>query len=127
MRRIRAVFEVTGSGEEATEFCGLKITREWDARTASLKQTAFARQMMDTCDVWDFNPKGTPLSIGAPPLGPHGGDTFEVGTCDCMTFLGDLAWYSGINPGLSYAVHHLAQFMQSPGSAHVKAARHVLR
>ena len=44
-----------------------------------------------------------------------------------MIFLGDLAWYSRTNPGLSYAVHHLAQFIQNPGNAHVKAARRVLR
>ena len=28
MRRIRARFEVTGGEEEATEFCGLEITRD---------------------------------------------------------------------------------------------------
>ena len=61
LRRIRAAFEVTGGEEEATEFCGLEITRDWDARTVSLKQTAFARQMMDTYDVWDYNPEETPF------------------------------------------------------------------
>ena len=39
-----------------------------------------------------------------------------------MIFLGDLAWYSRTNPGLSYAVHYLAQFMQNPGEAYVRAA-----
>ena len=38
-----------------------------------------------------------------------------------------MAWYSRTNPGLSYAVHHLAQFMQNPGNAHVKPPRRVLR
>ena len=48
MRRIRAVFEVT---------------RDWDARTVSLKQMAFARQMMDTYDVWDcFGAVTCPMS-----------------------------------------------------------------
>ena len=65
--------------------------------------------------------------MGAPPLDPHQGDVSDVETFDYMMFLGDLAWYSRTNPGLSYAVHHLAQFMQNPGNAHVKAARRVLR
>ena len=127
MRRIRARFEVTGGEDEATEFCGMEITRDWDARTISLKQTAFARQMMDTYGVWDCNPEETPFKVGAPPLDPHQGDVSDVETFDYMMFLGDLAWYSRTNPGLSYAVHHLAQFMQNPGNAHVKAARRVLR
>ena len=74
MRRIRAVFEVTGSEEEATEFCGLEITLDWDARTVSLKQTASARQVMDTYGVWDCNPGETPFKVGAPPLEPHDGE-----------------------------------------------------
>ena len=78
MRRIRARFEVTGGEEEATEFCGLEFTRDWDARTVSLKQTAFARQMMDTYDVWDCNPEETPFKAGAPPLDPHHGDASDV-------------------------------------------------
>ena len=105
----------------------MEITRDWDARTISLKQTAFARQMMDTYGVWDCNPEETPFKVGAPPLDPHQGDVSDVETFDYMMFLGDLAWYSRTNPGLSYAVHHLAQFMQNPGNAHVKAARRVLR
>ena len=127
MRRIRARFEVTGGEEEATEFCGLEITRDWDAHTVPLKQTAFARQMMDKYDVWDCNPEETPFKVGALPLDPHHGDASDVETFDYMVLLGDLAWYSRTNPGLSYAVHQLAQFMQNPGNAHVKAARRVLR
>ena len=63
MRRIRARFEATGGEEEATEFCGLEINRDWDARTVSLKQMALARQMMDTYDVWDcFGAVTCPMS-----------------------------------------------------------------
>ena len=67
MRRIRARFEVTGGENEATEFCGVEMTRDWDARTVSLKQTAFTRQMIYTCEVWVCNPEKTPFKIGAPP------------------------------------------------------------
>ena len=48
-------------------------------------------------------------------------------TPDYMIFFGDLAWYSRTSPGLSCAVHHLAQFMQNPGDARVKSTRRVLR
>ena len=121
------VFQVTGGEEQATEFCGLGVTRDWDARTVSLKQAAFVRQVMDTCDVWDCTPEETPFKVGAPPLDPRDGDASEVEAFDCIVFLGDLAWYSRTNPSLSYAVHHMAQFMQNPGNAHVKPPRRVLR
>ena len=127
MRRIRARFEVTGGGDEATEFCGLEITRDWDARTVLLNQTDFARQMMHTYGVWDCNPEETPFKVGTPPLEPHRGGVSDVETFDCMMFLGDSARYSRTNPGLSCAVHHLARFMQNPGNAHVKAARRAPR
>mmetsp|Transcript_55947 Transcript_55947/g.127146 ORF Transcript_55947/g.127146 Transcript_55947/m.127146 type:complete len:98 (+) Transcript_55947:544-837(+) len=68
MRRLRAVFEVTGGEEEATGFCGLEITRDWDAHTVSLKQTTFARTMKGTYGVWECNPEATPFKVGAPPL-----------------------------------------------------------
>ena len=82
MRRIRARFEVTGGEEEATEFCGLEFTRDWDARTVSLKQTAFARQIIDTYDVWDCNPEETPFKVGAPSLDPQHGGASDVETFD---------------------------------------------
>ena len=127
MRRLRDEFEVTGGEEEATDFCGLEITRDWDNHTVSLKQTAFARKMMASYGMLHTNPELTPLRVGAPKLEPWEGEATEVETFDYMMFVGDLAWYSRTNPGLSFAVHHLAQFMQRPGPAHVKAARRVLR
>jgi len=41
--------------------------------------------------------------------------------------LGDLAWYSRTNPGLSFVVHDLARFMQNSGPGYVEAAYRVLR
>ena len=43
MKRLKADFRVAGGEEEATEFCGLEIGRDWDARTITLKQEAYAR------------------------------------------------------------------------------------
>lgn len=82
---------------------------------------------MDTCDVCDCNPEETPFKVGAPPLEPHRGTASDVENFDYLMFLGDLAWYSRTNSGLSYVVHNLAQFMQNPGNAHAKVARRVLR
>ena len=41
--------------------------------------------------------------------------------------LGDLAWYSRTNPGLSFVVHELARFMQRLGPDHTDAVHRVLR
>ena len=67
--------------------------------------------MMDTYGAWDCNKEETLLEVGAPPLNPRHGEASDDETFDYMMILGDLAWYSRANPGLSYAVHHLAQFM----------------
>ena len=91
MQQIRAVFQVTGDEEEAAELCGLEITRDWGARTTTPKQTAFARQMIDTCDEWECNQEETPFKMGAPPLEPNRGGAPDVEIFDYMMLLRDLA------------------------------------
>ena len=69
MRRLKATFRVTGGEEEATEFCGLQIVRDWKARTITLTQEAFARKMLAKYDV-SGRAEATPLKIQAGAL--HG-------------------------------------------------------
>jgi len=51
MKRLKTEFRVTGGDEEATKFCGLETERDWNARTITLKQEAFARRLMGKCDM----------------------------------------------------------------------------
>jgi len=127
MRRLRAEFLVTGGDEEATTFCGLEIERNWDDHTVTLTQKSFARKLMDKYDMWDFQPELTPARVGASKLVPATEKQSEEDTFDYAMCLGDLAWYSRTNPGLSFVVHDLARFMQNPGTEHVEAAYRVLR
>jgi hypothetical protein len=127
MRRLKAEFEVTGGEAEAAEFCGLEIVRDWDNHTITLKQEAFARRLMDKYGVWDSRPESTPYRLRRPKLEPSLTPPDEAMTFDYAMCLGDLAWYSRTNPGLSFVVHELSRSLARPGPDHVEAAHHVLR
>ena len=73
MKRLKAVFRVTGGDEEATEFCGLEIERDWNAHTITLKQGAFARQLMDKCDMWGALLEPTLFRVVGDKLQPSDG------------------------------------------------------
>ena len=123
MRRLKAKYRVTGGEEEATEFCGIQIVRDWAKHTVTLTQETFARAMLAKYDVGGKG-EATPFKTKA-KLEPYEGDECEETAFDYSMALGDLAWYSRTNPGLSFAVHKLAQFMQRPGPDHVAAVHHV--
>jgi len=139
VRRLRQRFRMTGGEEEASEFCGIEIRRDWEKQTVTLHQEKFARQMMEKYAVMDAHDKKTPFKVsdkkmepwdgmdGEPKLEAWDGEPTEIDVFDYMGFLGELSWYSRTNPGLAFAVHELAQFMQRPGPAHVAACQHVLR
>ena len=126
MKRLKAEFRVTGGDEEATEFCGLEIERDWDTHTTALKQEAFARRLMVKCDIWGARPEPLPFRAGGSKLQPFDGAEDTGTSFDYAMCLGDLARYSRSNPGLSFAVHELARFMQRPGPVHTDAAHRVL-
>ena len=98
MRRLKATFRVTGGEEEATEFCGLQIVRDWEARTITLSQEAFARKMMAKYDV-SGRAEATPLKVSKSKLEPYTGEPCEETSFDYSMALGDLAWYARTNPG----------------------------
>jgi hypothetical protein len=118
---------MTGGEEEATEFCGLEIRRDWEKKTVTLHQESFARQMMDKYDAWETRTEETPLKVSDKKMVAWDGQPTDVGVFDYMSFLGELSWYSRTNVGLAFAVHELARFMQCPGPPHVAAAQHVIR
>jgi hypothetical protein len=118
---------MTGGEEEATEFCGIEILRDWEKKTVTLHQEKFARKMMDKYDAWESRTEKTPLKVSDKKMEPWDGQPTEVGVFDYMAFLGELSWYSRTNVGLAFAVHELARFMQCPGPAHTAAAQHVIR
>ena len=127
MRRLKERFRVTGGEDEVTDFCGLQIRRDYEAKTVTLHQERYARQMMQSYGMEMAKTEKTPFMVSAAVLHPYDGIPLdEVETFDYSQFLGDLAWYSRTNPGLAWPVHELARFMANPGPEHIAAARHVL-
>ena len=82
---------------------------------------------MDKYGVWDSRPESTPYRPRRPKLEPSLTLPDEAMTFDYAMCLGDLAWYSRTNPGLSFVVHELSRSLARPGPEHVEAAHHVLR
>ena len=83
--------------------------------TITLKQEAFARRLMEKNDMWGARTEPMPFRVEGDKL-----QSFDVvedteTSFDYAMCLGDLARYSPTNPGLSFAVHELARFMQRPG------------
>ena len=73
-------------------------------------------------DMWGARPEPTSLRVGGEKLqlfdgAEDAGTSFDYAIC-----LGDLVRYSRTGPGLSFAAHELARFMQRPGSEYTDAA-----
>jgi hypothetical protein len=128
-RRVGAAFQITGGMEEATEFCGLQISRNWVKKTITLHQRDYAIMLAKKYDLGRLSKtEAAPYLIGAPSkLMPYDGETMEREQFDYSMFIGDLTWYSRTNPALAWRAHDLARYMQNPGPEHIKAAQHVLR
>jgi len=105
----------------------LRVGVEWTPAHWMHTQKTFARKLMDKYEMWDSQPECTPARVGGAKLVPATEKQSEEDTFDYAMCLGDLAWYSRTNPGLSFVVHDLARFMQNPGPEHVEAAYRVLR
>ena len=108
---------------------GIKVTQNLEAGTITLDQTAYIDAMLKRFNMEDANNKYTPL--------PH---KIQLTSKDCpkepkkadvklyQQLIGSLMYItSGTRPDIAYAVNSCAQFMQSPGETHLKAAKHILR
>jgi hypothetical protein len=128
-KRMGERFKITGGVDEATDFCGLQIRRDWEQQTVTLHQRAFAEMLVKKYNLAEISKtEEAPYLTGSTNrLEPFEGDTVEWEQFDYSMFIGDLTWYSRTNPGLAWRAHDLARFMQNPGPEHIKAAKHVLR
>jgi hypothetical protein len=71
LRRLKQHFAMAGGGDEATQFCGLTIERDWAKKTIKVSQEAFARKMMDSHGVWGTKAEATPSLCQRRSLSPR--------------------------------------------------------
>ena len=126
IRRIRLHFAVTGGEERVKVFCGVEFRYDDEARTITIHQAEFERNMLTKYDAWSLKPVETPKKVGQGPLDPFDGTSSEESRLDFMMFVGDLHWITKTNPRLSFSALELSHFVANPGPVHLAAARRVL-
>jgi len=127
LRLMRLKFDITGGDEEASRFCGIQFSRNWDEQTITMHQEDFATEMMTKYGIWGDKVEETPYLVGSADLQVFEGTLHDQDQFDYMMFIGDVTWLTKTKPGIAWSVHHLASFMQNPGPDHIKAAKHLLR
>ena len=119
-------FAVTGGEERVKVFCGVEFRYDDEARTITIHQAEFERNMLTKYDAWSLKPVETPKKVGQGPLDPFDGTSSEESRLDFMMFVGDLHWITKTNPRLSFSALELSHFVANPGPVHLAAARRVL-
>ena len=115
-------FAITDMGC-AKLFIGLKLFRDRPRRLLYLDQSHYARDILDTYHMSDCNPCLLPMNPALPEerLSDSEKRTYQA-------IIGSLGYLMNCSPpDLSFSVNRLAQFSSAPSSAHLLAAKHVLR
>ena len=139
---VRAAFEqklkqyfgaerVTG-GTEPDYVLGMRVERDWKAKTLTLSQGGFVRQMLEDFGVPELEPgrrrvAESPLPLGL-KLGAAEGRVVRSDEFDYLKFVGSLQWLvMCTRPDLAQVAGLLGRYSNAPGEEHVKACEHVLQ
>jgi len=118
---------VTG-GDETSYVLGMRIDRNWEDKTLTISQGAFARKLLETCGVEENRKVAkSPLPDGC-ELKKWDGVAVDAETFDYLMVVGSLQWMvCSTRPDLAQATGMLARYSNNPGPEQVNAAKHVLR
>ncbi|XP_062088714.1 uncharacterized mitochondrial protein AtMg00810-like [Humulus lupulus] len=103
-------------------FLGLQVSRT--AHGMHLSQTKYIRDLLTKTGLLDSKPVPTPIALGS--LSIHDGDLLSDAT-SYRSIIGALQYCTFTRPDISYSVNKLCQFMHSPTTVHLQAAKRVLR
>ena len=131
MRILKADFAVTGcenEDDEATEFTGIEIRRNWQRKTITLHQTKFASRLLEKHDLAGARLESMPYKTKRDDLGPWEGEAVsEADHFEYMSLIGDLVWLCKTRLDIAWRTSDLSRFSNRPGPPHFAAAQHVLR
>ena len=95
------------------------------ARGLHLSQTKYASELLDRVHMTGAKLAKTPLPASS-QLSQHDGDPLPNAS-EYKHLVGALQYCTLTRPDISFAVSQLCQFMHSPTTTHLKAAKRVLR
>jgi hypothetical protein len=128
--QMKQIWTISDLGE--ARFCvGIAISRDKEARTVSLSQTALIDRVVTQFGQQDAYPMKTPMDPGLKLRRPSDvapSDQAELSKYPYRSLVGCLLYLSvASRPDITYAVQQLSQFLDSYSYAHWNAAIRVVR
>jgi hypothetical protein len=131
--QLKTLWSISDLGD-ATFCVGIAISRDRDARTISISQTALIDRIVSTFGQSDMHPISTPMDhtvqLRRPPPDVSPSDTEATTLADLpyRSLVGSLMYVAvGTRPDISYAVSKLTQFLDCYRHSHWAAALRVVR
>jgi hypothetical protein len=120
---------------ELRHILGIQVTRNRKARTITLNQTAYIRNILIRFGMQDSAPVSTPFAVGChlsyqqSPTTPEERMAYKeyMNGFKYIEGIGAVLYATQTRPNIQHAVGVLAKFGACPGKLHLKAFKHVLR
>jgi transposase InsO family protein len=130
-RQLSQIFDMKDLGE-AHYVLGFQIHRDRQARTLSISQGEYIKNVLDRFDMLDCKPVATPLATGVKllksdcPSSPE--DVEAMSAIPYQQAIGAIMYaMQGTRPDIAYAVTALSQFSHNPGHVHWTGVKRLLR
>lgn len=113
----------------ATNFLGMRITRDRSKNLLEIDQQAYTEGILSRFNMHNSKPHRTPLPEGIHlEKGAEGYKAESTLRTNYQSMIGSLIYLMiGTRPDIAWAVTRLSQYMQEPTSLHIEAAKHIFR
>uniref|UniRef100_A0A2N9HYA6 Reverse transcriptase Ty1/copia-type domain-containing protein n=1 Tax=Fagus sylvatica TaxID=28930 RepID=A0A2N9HYA6_FAGSY len=122
IKSLSSIFELKDLGN-LSYFLGLQVTRT--SQALYLSQTKYATNLLHKHHMFDTKPAKTPCSPNTRLTHTDGTQLSEPHSY--RSLVGALHYLTFTRPDLSFAVHQVCQFKQSPTTTHLAVAKRILR
>ena len=121
-------FEGTYEGP-LNHYLGCEIKRDRATKRTIITQKHYTRHVLESEDMWDCNPKATPMVPNTRLSADDQPDVVDpILHKRYRGIVGKLGYIVNMTrPDLAWAYSELSKFVQRPGQAHMAAAKHVLQ
>jgi histone deacetylase 1/2 len=117
---LSAVFHMKDLGD-IHYFLGLQIAR--DESTITITQTRYLLSLLQKFGLDGARPVSTPLAAGSSMSATDGVPLADPSHYRCL--VGSLQYLTLTRPDISFAVHHVCRFMQTPHDSHLVAVKRI--